>query len=71
MVFRIEDDGNGIEKDLPVEIREGSVHGLSNVLRRMQLGYGNSYGLKLESRKPCGVVVTIRIPYEGVGEDND
>jgi sensor histidine kinase YesM len=77
IVFSVSDDGVGLsegqadainrclageETDVKVGI------GLRNVHRRIQLYYGDRYGLSIKSRPGCGTEVTIRVPYKGDAE---
>lgn len=69
LVFHVEDNGFGIEQDQlkkildtePANKRTSGV-GLKNVHERIQLTYGNSYGVEIKSRVEVGTIVTIRIP---------
>ena len=45
--------------------------GLRNVNRRIQLRYGDEYGLQIESMAGRGTVVTVRFPAEGGSYDPD
>lgn len=82
----IEDDGRGIEEKLLNEIRENlqcnhnySGHiGIHNVHRRLQLLYGEEYGVTIESVVGKGTTVKLYIPnldrtgeIQFVAEDND
>ena len=68
ILIRIKDDGVGIpphvlsnilKEDCP---HRGSGYGVKNVNDRIQLFYGERYGLSYESSQPGGTQVTIRIP---------
>ncbi len=68
ILIRIKDDGVGIpphvlsnilKEDCP---HRGSGYGVKNVNERIQLFYGERYGLSYESSQPGGTQVTIRIP---------
>lgn len=77
LVFFCEDDGVGFAPELLDKVRNNltlpkneSTHmGLYNVHRRIQLMYGEQYGILVESRgtpgaEAKGVCVTVRLPYE-------
>ncbi len=67
----VEDDGAGMPKEIWQSILNGeeevsSTHfGLLSVHRRIQLYYGEDYGLEIESRVGEGTCVMIRIPGRG------
>lgn len=63
MVFVVEDDGVGI--DNPNVLESGAPHGLSNIQSRLQLLYGQDYGLQIQRREVGGTAVTVRIPKGG------
>lgn len=75
--FICEDDGVGIPAELLKKLqqdltqpRNRSSHlGLYNVNRRLQLMYGESYGIKLESDN--GVKVSVSLPAEQISEKSD
>lgn len=65
--FVISDDGIGMDKetldaitDMDKNIRKG--YGLSNVIRRIKLFFGDGYGVSIESQKGIGTVVEVKIP---------
>lgn len=70
LVIVVYDDGIGIEPQRLSEIREllnssknSSVHiGLFNVHRRVQLMYGDEYGIEILSEQDTGTVVKIVLP---------
>jgi len=49
---------------------KGSGVGLINVQRRIQLRFGDGYGLKIESEPDEGTTVTIHLPAIEFNEDN-
>ena len=62
--FLIEDNGKGIEAERLPEIMDtekGSI-GISNILKRIKIIYGDGFGIQIESRPACGTKVTIRLP---------
>lgn len=68
IVFRITDNGAGIEPCRLEELRanltqgdSGNSIGLPNVNERIKLIYGSQYGLDITSQPGCGSCVTIRI----------
>ena len=50
--------------------KKGSGVGLINVQRRIQLRFGQQYGLKIESEPDEGTTVTIHLPAIEYNEDN-
>ena len=66
--YTIEDDGNGIMFTGEISTKDSSPHGLTNVQRRIELGYGPEYGLKIDGRETGGTVVVIRLPLGNEGE---
>ncbi len=75
-VFAVSDDGTGLsceQSDAINRCLNGGESGakigigLKNVHRRIQLYYGEGYGLTLRSRPGRGTEVIVRIPYKGVG----
>lgn len=69
LVLTVSDTGCGIPQDELSAIRtaietgtsESKGFGLSNIQKRVQLGYGPRYGLKIDSREGEGTEVTLRI----------
>jgi len=63
------DNGEGIEEKELKNLLESNAKresiGLINVHTRLQLIYGEEYGLDIKSNKNEGTVVTISIPEEG------
>ena len=43
-------------------LHKGSGYGVKNVNERIQLFYGERFGLSYESTQPGGTTVTVRIP---------
>ncbi|RUS42442.1 sensor histidine kinase [Cohnella sp. AR92] len=76
IVFEVEDDGLGMTEEQLEKIwqapdngewRGGGI-GISNVNERIQLYFGQAYGISIRSELAEGTVVTIRIPkIEGTG----
>lgn len=67
IVFKIIDDGVGMRKEKAesLTINENSQsYGIKNVNERIQLQYGNEYGVEIFSRLGTGTAVTITIPAE-------
>ena len=66
--IRVEDDGVGIPPHILNKLlkedclHKGSVYGVKNVNERIQLFYGERFGLSYESTQPGGTTVTVRIP---------
>jgi two-component system sensor histidine kinase YesM len=74
IVFSVSDDGAGLSSEQADAINrclageQTSVKigiGLRNVHRRIQLYYGESYGLSIKSQPGRGTEVTVRIPFGG------
>jgi two-component system sensor histidine kinase YesM len=74
IVIKIKDDGKGIDKHKLVEINEKLIYntvsyiednksgiGLYNVQKRIQLYYGENYGISVQSVKNEGTIITIKI----------
>ena len=64
LVFTIEDNGCGMEKDVLESILtcENGGYGVQNVHHRIQLYYGAEYGLSYESRVNEGTRAILEIP---------
>lgn len=66
--IRVEDDGVGIPPHILHKLlkedclHKGSGYGVKNVNERIQLFYGERFGLSYESTQPGGTTVTVRIP---------
>jgi sensor histidine kinase YesM len=74
IVFSVSDDGSGLSDEqadainrcLAGEEADAKLGiGLRNVHRRIQLYYGEHYGLSIKSRPGRGTEVTVRIPFGG------
>lgn len=68
LLFQVIDNGFGIEPQklaniLEIDQKSKSGIGIKNVNKRIQLQYGNQYGLYYESELDEGTTVTIRLPY--------
>lgn len=72
LVFTVTDNGCGIpEETLKTILLEGRKgYGVQNVHHRIQLYYGEEYGLHFESRVGEGTKVTLRIPKDGGQREN-
>lgn len=73
IVLEVEDDGVGMDSDQLERVRnmlrehiendeKDHGFGLRNVHQRIQLHYGENYGLELASEKGFGTTVTVRLP---------
>ena len=72
IVFRVEDNGIGMNEEELQKLRllisgelvqdDQSGFGMANVEKRLQMLYGPSYGMTVESTYGEGTVVTVRIP---------
>lgn len=62
-IYQIEDNGEGMVTAKLESLLEGSNHiGISNVNRRIQILYGETYGLHIESVPGQGTTVTVTLP---------
>jgi len=72
LILTVEDDGQGIpeEKLRAIFQKDASLNrvGLRNVHQRIQLIYGEEYGLTIESREGKGTVVCFTLPMNTEGE---
>lgn len=74
--IRVTDDGIGMQSDRLMRFREsimsdeisGKHIGMRNVHRRIQLHFGEAYGLKIDSEWQKGTTVTILLPVEEVDQ---
>lgn len=81
LILTIEDNGVGMTQEELDKVRTGSQSpfrsslskiGISNVHTRLQLAYGPSYGLTIESKKEQYTKVSVRIPWNAEkGADTD
>lgn len=70
IIIKVHDNGDGISKDevrninmlLKSDKNESSHIGLYNVQKRIQLIYGDSYGIEISSRQGKGTNIFIKIP---------
>jgi two-component system sensor histidine kinase YesM len=64
LIFTVEDNGCGIEPEKleTLLVTESSGYGVQNVHRRVQLSYGEGYGLVYQSEINSGTLVTLKIP---------
>lgn len=67
--FRIEDDGVGMDPQVMEHINKGDYShfsrsgvGVRNVAERIQLSFGQEFGLRFEKRKSGGTIAFIRVP---------
>lgn len=74
LVFRVEDDGCGMDGELLKELRNGSCRrdsngfGVYNVESRLRLLYDTEYTLTIDSEKGKGTRITIRLPQREEGQ---
>ena len=63
LYFKVMDNGCGIERDICHNILnlKQNGYGVSNVHHRIQLVYGDDYGLSYTSRKDAGTAVLVRL----------
>jgi len=66
----IEDNGIGINETLLPDLlsMKSKGYGLKNINDRIQLYFGNSFGLSIESKEGIGTKITIRIPATSLDE---
>ena len=73
IVLCVADDGAGIPADTLADLltaerprSHASLNGIGvyNVHKRLQMLYGDAYGLRIDSEPGCGTCVTVRIPKE-------
>lgn len=67
ILYRVIDDGMGVRQDRIEEIMNSSNesetgYGIRNIHQRVQLQYGEAYGVSIFSRRGIGTSVDIRIP---------
>ncbi len=71
LFIRVIDDGMGMNDERKAEVVRGltdknpeakKIYGLYNVNERIRLGYGEEYGISMESSYGEGTTVTIRLP---------
>ncbi|SFR75589.1 sensor histidine kinase [Anaeromicropila populeti] len=71
LIIEMKDNGDGMSEDILKELifsmqqkdkQEKSSYGLYNIHHRIQLFYGEKYGLDIESTEAVGTTVTIRLP---------
>ncbi|WP_217593819.1 sensor histidine kinase [Cohnella sp. GbtcB17] len=62
--FEIEDNGRGMSSDTVHAIlyRESSSVGIKNTIARIQMTYGEDYGIAIDSAPGAGTRVTVRLP---------
>lgn len=69
IVFKISDDGSGMDEEQLSALKENirdtnSISiGLRNVCRRILLNYGEEYMAEIDSKKNIGSIVTLYLPY--------
>ncbi|MDA3958997.1 sensor histidine kinase, partial [Oceanispirochaeta sp.] len=66
LILEVRDDGEGMSIQWSANEAAGSHSvGLSNVHRRLELLYGEPYGLTIESQPGEGTIIRVRIPLKG------
>jgi two-component system sensor histidine kinase YesM len=65
-VYMVEDNGVGIEKEKIEEILDesGTNIGITNIIKRINLNYGEGYGVEITSEVGTGTKVTVRLPLQ-------
>ena len=77
IIFKVEDNGGGMTKEEVQGIRDtlqreenlGKHIGLYNIQRRLNLLYGEDYGLKINSVHGEGTTVIVKTPYLPYGRE--
>ncbi len=70
LVFQVKDNGVGMPQEKADSVLDGTYksatggYGLHNVQQRIQLYYGNGFGLQIQSERNAGTTVTLRIKAE-------
>lgn len=74
----VADDGAGMDEeelkhifDKKEETGKANGVGVANVQKRIQLYYGPKYGISFFSKKSMGTVVTVTIPFDGIGGSDE
>ena len=64
LIFEVKDNGKGMTEETLNNIltTETAGYGVQNVHHRIQLYYGEDYGLAYESKPDCGTTVRLTIP---------
>jgi two-component system sensor histidine kinase YesM len=69
LIFKVEDDGLGMEKEFIDMLNSGNYShfsrsgvGIRNVAERIQLTFGSDYGLWFSPRKEGGLIVELSVP---------
>ena len=71
IVIKVIDDGIGMDEKRLADVRNGllgkgskadAIYGLYNVNERIRLGFGEEYGISVESTYGVGTVVSITLP---------
>ena len=68
IIIDITDDGVGMDAQTLSHVMDGTIassgssYGVKNVHARLQLMFGEAYGLSFESQKGEGTCVTVRFP---------
>ena len=64
--FEIKDNGKGIEKDILRQLTSADLsrsgYGIKNAVEKINLLYGDKYGVNIESEEFRGTCITINIP---------
>lgn len=70
MILRVQDDGKGMDSETLAHIFEKHTRdtrsngvGLNNVNERIQIYYGDDYGISFESSPGKGTEATITLPF--------
>ena len=78
MIFVIQDDGVGISREklekITLQLKgqksdDGSSFALVNIHKRIQVYYGEEYGLDIQSQISQGTIVKVFIPVQGIVEE--
>ena len=76
MVIDVEDNGRGLSeeesRDILARLQKGDGIGLFNIQKRIQLYYGEEYGVSITGEKGIFTCVSLRIPKRTqAGEEDD
>lgn len=68
LILSIQDNGKGVPEDILAKINYGQItnnkgsYGITNVVERIKLTYGNAYGLEYSSKYNEGTTVRMKLP---------
>lgn len=77
-ILEVRDDGIGMDEERLQSVMEGitnknpnqhNIYGLFNVNERIQLKFGEKYGISMESKYGSGTIVRVKLPFENEEEN--